>query len=68
MAGSPMQESKPALRPPTLDEVRTLADSLHLTISASDLAQYRDLLEEKEQEWQPRSSLWMIEDFGDDRA
>jgi hypothetical protein len=28
----------------------------------------RDLLEEKEQEWQPRSSLWMIEDFGDDRA
>jgi hypothetical protein len=28
----------------------------------------RDLLEEKEQEWQPRSSLWMIEDFGDDAA
>jgi hypothetical protein len=28
----------------------------------------RDLLEEKEQEWQPRSPLWMIEDFGDDAA
>jgi amidase len=39
MAGEP-------LRPPTLDEVRTLADSLHLTISASDLAEYRGLLEE----------------------
>jgi hypothetical protein len=28
----------------------------------------RDLLEEKEDEWQPRSSLWMIEDFGDNHA
>lgn len=26
----------------------------------------RDLLEEKEDEWQPRSLLWMIEDFGAD--
>jgi hypothetical protein len=32
------------------------------------LDDFRDLLEEKEQEWQPRSSLWMIEDFGDNRA
>lgn len=26
----------------------------------------RDLLEEKQEEWQPRSLLWMIEDFGSD--
>jgi hypothetical protein len=32
------------------------------------LDDFRDLLEEKEQEWQPRSSLWMIEDFGGDAA
>jgi hypothetical protein len=32
------------------------------------LDDFRDLLEEKEQEWQPRSSLWMIEDFAGDAA
>lgn len=28
----------------------------------------RDLLEEKEQEWQPRSTLWLMDDLGDDPA
>ncbi len=28
----------------------------------------RDLLEEKEDEWQPRSLLWMIEDFGSEHS
>ncbi len=32
------------------------------------LDNFRDLLEEKQEEWQPRSLLWMIEDFGADRA
>lgn len=53
--GLPWQWETPALAR-TLEQQGQVLDNL------------RDLLEEKEQEWQPRSLLWMIEDFGDDVA
>ncbi len=44
MSRAPETESKPALRAPTLDEMRELAAALNLKISAGDLEQYRDLV------------------------
>lgn len=46
MARSGKTESGSALRAPTSDEVRQLAASLNLTISNSDIDEYRALLEE----------------------
>lgn len=51
--GLPWQWDTPALAR-TLEQQGSVLDNL------------RDLLEEKAQEWQPRSLLWMYEDFGDD--
>lgn len=46
MAGSSNADSEQALRSPTLDELSRYARALNLTISESDLEQYRDLLTE----------------------
>jgi hypothetical protein len=65
-AAAKFDASKLPAQPPWLWETPLLARTLeeHGVV----LDNLRDLLEEKEQEWQPRSSLWMIEDFGDDPA
>lgn len=54
-AGPAWQWETPALAR-TLEQQGAVIDNL------------RDLLEEKEQEWEPRSPLWMIEDFGGSAA
>lgn len=48
--------------PPWQWDTPSLARAIEL--HSVTLDNFRDLLEEKEQEWQPRSPLWMIEDFG----
>jgi len=49
-------------RPPTEWDTPTLAQVLEQHSAVLD--NFRDLLEEKEQEWQPGGLLWKVEDFG----
>ena len=50
--------------PPWLWETPTLVRTLEQQDAV--LNNLRDLIEEEQHEWQPRTSLWMIEDFGGD--
>lgn len=53
-------------QPPWLWDTPTLAS--YLEQHGAVLDNFRDLLEEKEQEWEPRSMLWQVEDLGTSRG